>query len=291
MVRVVSVVVLFQPVLTSYLVVSQILVHRALAYINRALGTPGNLEAGGVQEGSGKLKGSLAMDPVLMDLLLDPASRALHTVESIIGDSKVARPAGCQIATRFPEAGVCPDHLSGREWHTDGMRQGKRNPFSLLLGVALSSVREPFHGNFCVFRGSHHLLHKLQISNGRIRGVDDHREWSTATSMYNPWCKTRGTHTDVSRPRGAREATGVDQLTEISKRLEHEGPALAFEAADEKDKSLGKCKNNSNHWTRRLRKDTTSCVQYRTVMSCPAGWDKQIRATTFECSNTALEGS
>ena len=29
---------------------------------------------------------------------------------------------------------VCVQPLSGREWHTDGMRKGRLHPFSMLLG-------------------------------------------------------------------------------------------------------------------------------------------------------------
>ena len=34
----------------------------------------------------------------------------------------------------------------------------QHSPFSLLVGVTLSDVLQPNHGNFCVFPGSHHTL-------------------------------------------------------------------------------------------------------------------------------------
>ena len=82
--------------------------------------------------------------------------------------------------------------ISNRSWHVDGMRQGKRRPFSLLVGVALSEVSEPMCGNFTIFPKSHKLIHELILDNGCLRGIDDHLEWSLATSMYNPWGVTDG---------------------------------------------------------------------------------------------------
>ena len=70
----------------------------------------------------------------------------------------------------------------------DGMRQGKRNPFSLLLGVALSECPSALTGNFTVFPGSHHTIHSLILDKGRLRGVDEFRLWSVATDPSNPWC-------------------------------------------------------------------------------------------------------
>jgi len=70
---------------------------------------------------------------------------------------------GAQVALRFP--GIRDDlvaggaavraHVSGSDWHTDGLRQGKKHPFSLLVGVALSDMVGPDQGNLCVWPGSH----------------------------------------------------------------------------------------------------------------------------------------
>ena len=113
-------------------------------------------------------------------------------VDAVLGDGNLKRVDGAQIALRFPEKGSRAP-LSGSEWHTDGMRQGKRNPFSLLLGVALSDMSEPFQGNFTVFPGSHVTLHGLQMEGGRIKGFDDEQKWSVAADPQNPWCKPDGT--------------------------------------------------------------------------------------------------
>ena len=205
--------------------VASSLVARAKAAINAALGRPGSMVAGGVQ-GTGKLAGDVQCSAPLIDLVLDRAGGALGLAEAFIGDGRVALPRGCQIALRFPEVDNtgCPHDgvawlaepgatLPGTEWHTDGMRKGRRNPFTLLLGVALSAQQVELCGNFTVFPGSHHRLHQLMISGGRLRGVDDSRTapskhgdgdgdgdgaapvgdgYSVAVGASNPWCRGEG---------------------------------------------------------------------------------------------------
>jgi ectoine hydroxylase-related dioxygenase (phytanoyl-CoA dioxygenase family) len=99
----------------------------------------------------------------------------------------------------------------GRSWHTDGLRQGKRHPFSILLGVALSAtgtiVAAPdatatsgaaatqtsrrikldantLAGNLLVFPGSHHLLHELTCEGGVLRGYEGVK--CTGRNAQNP---------------------------------------------------------------------------------------------------------
>jgi hypothetical protein len=96
---------------------------------------------------------------------------------------------GAQIACRFPEnynEVNCPDApptsvgctdgstyfsqsrnayvsyppLSLTDWHVDGMRQGSRHTFSILMGVCCSAVSTPFSGNLVLWPGSHKLIHK-----------------------------------------------------------------------------------------------------------------------------------
>ena len=162
----------------------------AKAFINRKLGTPGALVQGGVQPNTGKLDGAAAGSPELLDLLLHPESDALRIVESFIGAGNLRRPTSCQVALRFPERlfGDGSGDMNGRQWHVDGMRQGKRNPFTLLVGIALSECSSALSGNFTVFPGSHHIIHSLILDKGRLRGVDEFRLWSVATDPSNPWC-------------------------------------------------------------------------------------------------------
>jgi hypothetical protein len=96
---------------------------------------------------------------------------------------------GAQIACRFPEnynevncadapptSAACTDGstyfsqsrnayvsyppLSLTDWHVDGMRQGSRHSFSILMGVCCSAVSTPFSGNLVLWPGSHKLIHR-----------------------------------------------------------------------------------------------------------------------------------
>ena len=95
---------------------------------------------------------------------------------------------GAQIACRFPEnsneatfpvdpegcAGGSDDGyfsqqrnarllyppLSRHDWHVDGLRQGSRHSFSLLLGVCCSAMKTKHCGNLVIWPGSHKLIHR-----------------------------------------------------------------------------------------------------------------------------------
>ncbi|CAI5733107.1 unnamed protein product [Peronospora destructor] len=118
------------------------LANAALRRINRDLGIPGNMIDGGV-EGNIKLAGNTSNSD-----------------------------AGAQIALRFPELGEAREPL-GTEWHTDGMRQGRLHPFTLLAGIALSNVPEPLCGNLTVFPGSHVSLQSRLAADGKLHGCDN----------------------------------------------------------------------------------------------------------------------
>lgn len=166
------------------------LVNAALRRINHDLGIPGRMVDGGV-EGSAKLAGNVSNCEEVLNLFY--LSDACKYVEALIGRGKVAQPKGAQVAMRFPELGE-PREPLGTEWHTDGMRQGKLHPFSLLLGIALSDVREPLAGNFTVFPESHHTLQSLSTAdNGKLEGYDD--ECYQAESVWGD-----GTLPDLGSP-------------------------------------------------------------------------------------------
>lgn len=177
----------------GYLVVRDVvplsLVNAALKRINHDLGIPGRMIDGGV-EGAAKLAGNVSNSEEVLNMFY--LSDACKYVEALIGAGKVASPQGAQIALRFPELGE-PREPQGTEWHTDGMRQGKLHPFTLLLGIALSEVREPLAGNFTVFPGSHHALQNLLIENGKLDGYAD--ECYKADSVWGD-----GTLPDLGTP-------------------------------------------------------------------------------------------
>ncbi|OQS02316.1 hypothetical protein THRCLA_05303 [Thraustotheca clavata] len=152
------------------------LVNNALRQINHELGKPGMMIEGGV-EGSAKLAGNTSNSAAIRDLYF--ASPVHSYVESLVG--AVVPPQGAQIALRFPEIG--PDYQpKGNEWHTDGMRQGKWNPFSLLVGIALSDVQQPQSGNLIVFPKSHQTLHGMLQEGGILAGCT-----TTCISVDTVW--------------------------------------------------------------------------------------------------------
>ncbi|CAI5732969.1 unnamed protein product [Peronospora destructor] len=127
------------------------LANAALRRINHDLGIPGNMIDGGV-EGNIKLTGNTSNSDAVLDLYY-------------LSD-------GAQIALRFPELGEAREPL-GTEWHTDGMRQGRLHPFTLLAGIALSNVPEPLCGNLTVFPGSHVSLQSRLAADGKLHGYDN----------------------------------------------------------------------------------------------------------------------
>jgi hypothetical protein len=158
------------------------LIDNALRRINHDLGTPGSMIEGGV-EGAAKLAGHTSNSAAILDLYFQSPVHAM--VESIVGNNHVVPPQGAQVALRFPSLGAYVEPL-GTEWHTDGMRQGKAHPFSLLVGIALSEVRTPQSGNLIVFPKSHHVLHAMMMLDDRgpdkkAQPDDDGHKWSTLT--------------------------------------------------------------------------------------------------------------
>ncbi|KAG7402375.1 hypothetical protein PHYBOEH_000083 [Phytophthora boehmeriae] len=145
------------------------LANAALRRINHDLGTPGCMIDGGV-EGNVKLSGTTSNCDAVLDLYY--LSDVCKYVEALVGADQVVPPQGAQIALRFPELGE-PREPQGTEWHTDGMRQGRKHPFTLLAGVALSNVPEPLSGNLTVFPGSHLALHTRLTADGKLNGYDD----------------------------------------------------------------------------------------------------------------------
>eukprot|EP00747_Dinoflagellata_sp_TGD_P210403 gnl/TRDRNA2_/TRDRNA2_83677_c0_seq1.p1 gnl/TRDRNA2_/TRDRNA2_83677_c0~~gnl/TRDRNA2_/TRDRNA2_83677_c0_seq1.p1 ORF type:complete len:489 (+),score=96.01 gnl/TRDRNA2_/TRDRNA2_83677_c0_seq1:55-1521(+) len=113
-------------------------------------------------------------------LALCHCAPVLRHLERLIGPGCLDMRFGVQVALRFP--GIRDDlvaggaavrtNVTGRDWHTDGLRQGKKHPFTLLVGIALSDMMDENAGNLCVWPGSHHFTHKhMRWPDGKI-----HRE-------------------------------------------------------------------------------------------------------------------
>lgn len=83
-----------------------------------------------------------------------------------------------KVALRFPgcndalvvSGSAVRDTVGGSDWHTDGLRQGKKHSFSLLVGVALSDTTGTGQGNLCVWPGSHLRVHRMMRPvDGKVR--------------------------------------------------------------------------------------------------------------------------
>eukprot|EP00928_Gymnodinium_smaydae_P013280 TRINITY_DN14859_c0_g1_i2.p1 TRINITY_DN14859_c0_g1~~TRINITY_DN14859_c0_g1_i2.p1 ORF type:complete len:401 (-),score=42.68 TRINITY_DN14859_c0_g1_i2:221-1423(-) len=92
----------------------------------------------------------------------------LRIVSQLIGHGQVDKTSiGAQVALRFPcvhddlvaSGAAVRTSVSGRDWHTDGMRQIKKHSFSLLVGVALTDMEHEDNGNLCVWPSSHFFCH------------------------------------------------------------------------------------------------------------------------------------
>ena len=143
------------------------LVHGALAAINGSLGTKGidwDQHAG---KGSAPYCAGLGSEPVLTDLYNASPVRAY--AESAIGRGKVQPVSGVQIALRFPSNGPAKPpapHLDGMHTPTNGVPEGTIGNFTMLVGVFLSAVAQPFSGNFTVWPGTHHQYEKYFQEHG-----------------------------------------------------------------------------------------------------------------------------
>ena len=139
------------------------MIDAALHVINRELGTVGSLVAGGVQEGKGKLVG-LDAHPTLCSVITKGAK---GLVESFLGkDNLNLSRISAHIALRFPQELT---EVPSLRWHTDGLRQGRRHGFSLLVGVVLSDVLGEDCGNLLLWPGSHVPIHLATADDtGRI---------------------------------------------------------------------------------------------------------------------------
>jgi hypothetical protein len=161
-------------VLEGYLhiaaVVPEAQVDECLHLINQELGKVGALVAGGLQEGYGKLDGRFSNHETLRNLaLLD----ARPYIDLFLGDDNLTTShLAAQIALRFPQVRAgSGDNTNNSDlvWHTDGLRQGRRHNFSLLLGVALSDMTSTECGNLLLWPGSHVLIHRATVDDcGRI---------------------------------------------------------------------------------------------------------------------------
>jgi ectoine hydroxylase-related dioxygenase (phytanoyl-CoA dioxygenase family) len=106
--------------------------------------------------------------PVITDLF--NKTPALALAESVIGEGNIKPVRGAQIALRFPTQQDPPSpphpHLDGMHTPTNGVPKGQILNFTMLLGVVLSDVSEPFAGNLAVWPGTHHTYEQYFQEHG-----------------------------------------------------------------------------------------------------------------------------
>lgn len=128
--------------------------------LHHQLGQVGSLVPGAIQGGNyGKFGGEMTNHPKLRELVVRTQLR--NVVEELLGAAIFNMTnLSCQVAFRFPELDDEQSH-GPIDWHTDGERQGSSHPFTLLVGVCLTDISDPYAGNLTVFPSSHWLMHRF----------------------------------------------------------------------------------------------------------------------------------
>jgi hypothetical protein len=108
----------------------------------------------------------LQREAVITDLF--NRTPAADYARQLIGEIKAV--SGAQIALRFPTPGDPPTvhgpHLDGMYTPTNGVPAGTIASFTMLLGVMLSDVPEPFMGNLAVWPGTHRIFERYFCEHG-----------------------------------------------------------------------------------------------------------------------------
>lgn len=138
-------------------VVPRVMVDAALRAINHSLGEgidPARVVTFRSQSYCPELQG----EPVITDLI--QRTPAWSLAESAVGESRIRPVRGGQVALRFPSQVDPPPlprpHLDGMYSPHNGVPEGTIQSFTMLVGVLLSELTEPWCGNFTVWPGTHH---------------------------------------------------------------------------------------------------------------------------------------
>ncbi len=120
----------------------------------------------------------LARTETISDLFNE--SRVLPTLSSLMGEGKVSRAGGGQIALRFPrelgvEARSPGPHVDGMYSPNNGVPKGVLSSFTALAGVFLSEVSRQNAGNFCVWPGTHRLFSEYFEEHGAKCLLEENR--------------------------------------------------------------------------------------------------------------------
>jgi phytanoyl-CoA dioxygenase PhyH len=144
-------------------VIPQVMVNEALKAINHSLGDKGIDPEKLPTFRSQSYAPEVQKSPAILDLVTKTPAWSL--AESAIGEGKVQLSrGGGQIALRFPQMTDPPPapmpHLDGMHTPTNGVPKGQILNFTMLLGVMLNDVSQPYSGNLTLWPGSHYLYER-----------------------------------------------------------------------------------------------------------------------------------
>ena len=148
-------------------VVPRLMVNAALRAINSSLGQgidPAQLPRFRSQSYCPELQSQ----PVITELLTNTPAWSL--AELLIGAGKIKPVRGGQIALRFPTMQDPPSpphaHLDGMYSPNNGVPQGELRTFTMLVGIVLSDVVEPYAGNLAIWPGTHRRYERYFREHG-----------------------------------------------------------------------------------------------------------------------------
>jgi hypothetical protein len=149
-------------------VVPQVMVNDALKAINHSLGDKGIDPDKLITFRSQSYTPEVTSSPAIVDLL--NKTPALALAESAIGEGKTNRVKAGQIALRFPQMMDPPPapnpHLDGMHTPTNGVPKGQILNFTMLVGIMLNDVSQPYAGNLTLWPGSHFLYERYFREHG-----------------------------------------------------------------------------------------------------------------------------
>ena len=149
-------------------VVPRIMVNDALRAINTSLGDQGIDPAQITKYRSQSFAPEVQTQKPITNLY--NKTPAAELAESLIGANDIKPIKAGQIALRFPGAQDPPresaPHLDGMYSPHNGVPKSRILSFTMLLGVMLSDVTEPFAGNLTVWPGTHLLYEKYFREHG-----------------------------------------------------------------------------------------------------------------------------
>jgi len=141
------------------------MIDRLVRAINHSLGSKGMNEDDLPRFRARSYAPELSDQPVVTDMVMKTPLFSL--IESLLGEGNVREPGSGQLALRFPGMTEGPfeafqraekAHIDGTHSPGNGVPEGELHSFTMLLGVYLRDVPEPWAGNLTLWPGIHHQV-------------------------------------------------------------------------------------------------------------------------------------